>query len=98
MEDAGKEASQRLEAQVDAARAAMSGLNATMDEVSARAARLPEETGARAGEIKAAMEQGLDDLLASARRAAEETQAIDAAFQERVRRNYEMLSEAVPCS
>ena len=41
------------------------------------------------------MQQGLDDLLASARRAAEETQAIDQAFQERVRRNYEMLSEAV---
>ena len=40
-------------------------------------------------------EQGLDDLLASARRAADETQAIDQAFQERVRRNYEMLSEAV---
>jgi hypothetical protein len=34
-------------------------------------------------------------LLASARRAADETQAIDQAFQERVRRNYEMLSEAV---
>jgi hypothetical protein len=56
---------------------------------------LPEETGARANEIKAAVEQGLDQLLVSARRAAEETQAIDAAFHERVKRNYEMLSEAV---
>jgi len=73
----------------------MQGLNAMMDQVSERAARLPRETGARATEIKQAVEQGLDDLLASARRAAEETQAIDAAFQERVRRNYEMLSEAV---
>ncbi|HLY80965.1 MAG TPA: polar localization protein TipN [Caulobacteraceae bacterium] len=95
VEDAGKEASQRLEAQVAAAREAMDGLNAMMDDVSARAARLPEETGARAGEIKAAVDQGLEDLLGSARRAAEETQAIDQAFQERVRRNYEMLSEAV---
>ena len=95
VEDAGKEASNRLEAQVEAARAAMQGLNAMMDEVSARAARLPQETGARVGEVRAAVDQGLDDLLASARRAAEETQAIDQAFQERVRRNYEMLSEAV---
>ncbi len=95
VEDAGKEASQRLEAQVAAARDAMDGLNAMMDQVSARAARMPEETSARASEIKAAVDQGLEDLLTSARRAAEETQAIDQAFQERVRRNYEMLSEAV---
>jgi hypothetical protein len=33
--------------------------------------------------------------MAAARRTAEEAQAIDAAFQERVRRNFEMLSEAV---
>jgi hypothetical protein len=95
VEDAGKDASQRLEAQVAAAREAMTGLNAMMDEVSARAAQLPQETGARVVEVRAAVDQGLDDLLASARRAAEETQAIDQAFQERVRRNYEMLSEAV---
>jgi hypothetical protein len=37
----------------------------------------------------------MDGLLDSARKAAEETQNIDAAFQERVRRNYDMLSEAV---
>ncbi len=95
VEDAGKEASQRLEAQVAAARESMDGLNAMMDQVAERAARLPEETNARTSEIKAALDQGLDDLLASARRAADETQAIDQAFQERVRRNYEMLSEAV---
>ncbi len=95
VEDAGKEASQRLEAQVEAAREAMSGLNAMMDEVAARAAQLPEQTAARTTEIKAALDQGLEDLLASARRAADETQAIDQAFQERVKRNYEMLSEAV---
>jgi hypothetical protein len=95
VEDAGEQAAQRLETQVAGARDALSGLNTMMDEVSARAARLPQETGARADEVRAAVEQGLDALLASARRAAEETQAIDQAFQERVRRNYEMLSEAV---
>jgi hypothetical protein len=95
VEDAGAEAAQRLETQVAAAEASLKGLNAMMDEVASRAARLPAETGAKAEEIKAAVEQGLAQLLASARHAAEETQAIDAAFQERVRRNYEMLSEAV---
>jgi hypothetical protein len=38
---------------------------------------------------------GMDELMAHARRTAEEAQAIDAAFQDRVRRNFEMLSEAV---
>ncbi|HEY1427835.1 MAG TPA: polar localization protein TipN, partial [Caulobacteraceae bacterium] len=95
VEDAGDQAVNRLEAQVATARSALDGLNATMDEVSQRAARLPQETGAKADEIRAAVQQGLDELLTSARRAAEETQAIDQAFQERVRRNYEMLSEAV---
>jgi hypothetical protein len=70
-------------------------MNAMMDEVTQRASRLPQETGAKVDEIRSTVQQGLDDLLASARRAAEETQAIDLAFQDRVRRNYEMLSEAV---
>ncbi|MGQ3505010.1 hypothetical protein ACT9SR_12885, partial [Enterococcus faecalis] len=50
---------------------------------------------ARAEQVRKAVEQGVGDLTAAARRAAEETQAIDAAFQERVRQNYEMLNEAV---
>ncbi|HEX3917384.1 MAG TPA: polar localization protein TipN, partial [Caulobacteraceae bacterium] len=95
VEDAGADTAQRLDAQVAAARASLQSLNDMMDEVSARAARLPAETGAKADEIKQAVERGLGELLASARRASEETQAIDAAFQERVKRNYEMLSEAV---
>jgi hypothetical protein len=41
------------------------------------------------------MQRSLDELLAGGGEAAEETQAIDTAFQERVKRNYEMLSEAV---
>ena len=42
-----------------------------------------------------AVGESIEDLMDQARRTAEETQAIDAAFQERVSRNYEMLSEAV---
>ncbi|MGH6972653.1 MAG: polar localization protein TipN, partial [Caulobacteraceae bacterium] len=95
VEDAGERTAKRLEGQVASAREALDGLGRLMDDVAERTQRLPEEAGARAGEVRAAVEQGLDDLLAAARRAAEETQAIDSAFQERVKRNYEMLSEAV---
>ena len=95
VEDAGDQAVQRLEAQVANARVSLDAMNAMMDEVTQRASRLPQETGAKVDEIRTTVQQGLDDLLASARRAAEETLAIDLAFQERVRRNYEMLSEAV---
>jgi hypothetical protein len=95
VEDAGERTALRLETQITDAREALAGLNTMMDEVSARAARLPQETGARADEVRAAVDQGLEALLASARHAAQETQAIDQAFQERVKRNYEMLSEAV---
>src|SRR5690606_7685494 len=38
---------------------------------------------------------GMDELRAQARRTAEEARAIDEAFQDRVKRNFEMLSEAV---
>ncbi len=45
--------------------------------------------------VRTAVANGMDELMAQARRTAEEAQSIDAAFQERVRRNFEMLSEAV---
>ncbi|MFI4972971.1 MAG: polar localization protein TipN [Caulobacterales bacterium] len=95
VEDAGAATAQRLEGQVETAREALASLRAMMDEIGERAERLPQEASAKADEVRQAMERGLGDLLTSARQAAEETQAIDAAFQERVRRNYEMLSEAV---
>jgi hypothetical protein len=95
VEDAGEQAAGRLESQVSAAKAALDQLNVLMDQVSERAGRVPQETEAKADEIRAVVDRGLEQLLASARRAAEETQAIDTAFQERVKRNYEMLSEAV---
>jgi hypothetical protein len=95
VEEAAAKAASKLEDQIGAARGALDGLNTLIDQVVERAARLPQETGARTEEIKAAVEQGMESLLVAARAAAQETQAIDAAFQERVKRNYEMLSEAV---
>ena len=44
----------------------------TMEQVAERAARLPEEAGAQAREVTRAVEEGLAELTASARRAADE--------------------------
>jgi hypothetical protein len=66
-----------------------------MDEVDQRAARLPASAQGQIDQVRAAVAEGLEALTAQARRTAEETQAIDAGFQERARRNFEMLSEAV---
>ncbi|MBP6546198.1 MAG: hypothetical protein KA220_05735, partial [Phenylobacterium sp.] len=57
--------------------------------------RLPAAARGQAEEVRQAVADSIDDLMEQARRTSDETQAIDAAFQERVRRNYEMLSEAV---
>jgi hypothetical protein len=95
VEDAGETAAAKLEAQLVGTRTALGNLNEMIDQLAAKAAKLPQEATAQAKEVTQAVEQGLSDLMTAARRAADETQAIDAAFQERVKRNYEMLSEAV---
>jgi hypothetical protein len=95
VDEAAAASSARLERAVEDARQTFTELDKVIAEFETRASRLPDEAQARAEELKAAIGQGFEGLMESARRAAEETQAIDAAFQERVRRNYEMLSEAV---
>ena len=95
VEQAGAATAQKLEQGAATARVALGELERMLGEVDARASRLPEAARARVEEVRVSVEQSMDDLLAAARRAAEETQTIDAAFQERVRRNYDMLSEAV---
>jgi hypothetical protein len=66
-----------------------------LDELQTRASRLPVAARSQADEVRATVEHGMEELMAAARRTADEAQAIDAAFQDRVRRNFEMLSEAV---
>jgi hypothetical protein len=95
LDEASEKTTARIEAGLSAATLSLSGLQAGFDAVDRRLERLPTETDARVREVEAAVERGAAELVAVARRAAEETQAIDAAFQERVRRNYQMLSEAV---
>jgi hypothetical protein len=65
-----------------------------LDEVGQRTADMPAEAMRKAVEVRASIEKGIEDLMAAARQTAEETAAIDQAFQERVRRNYDALSEA----
>jgi hypothetical protein len=95
VEEAGHRSAERLGEGVAMARATLSQLEAVMGEVDARIAQLPADAQVRTEAVRETIEKGMAELMASARRAAEETQTIDAAFQERVRRNYDMLSEAV---
>jgi hypothetical protein len=95
VDQAAGQSAERLERAADNARTILDALESAVTEVEARVARLPAEATAQAEAMKVQLAHSFDDLLTSARTAAEETQAIDLAFQERVKRNYEMLSEAV---
>lgn len=94
VEQAGARTSQKLQDSVQTARGTLEELETMLAEISRRTADLPTEALQKAGEVRIAIEQGVEQLMNAVRRTAEETAAIDQAFQERVRRNYEMLSEA----
>ena len=95
VEDAGAATARKLEAGTAAARAMMDELAGMLGEIETRAQRLPAAARGQAQQVRDALADGMDELMAQARRTAEEAQAIDAAFQDRVRRNFQMLSEAV---
>jgi predicted nucleic acid-binding Zn-ribbon protein len=95
VDEASAKTSERLNQGVAAARDTLAALEATLIEIDQRLARAPVDAQAQTQAIRQNVERGIEALMASARSAAEETQNIDAAFQERVRRNYDMLSEAV---
>lgn len=95
VQDAGERSAAKLAEGIATARQTLNELESMLSDVDARVARLPADAEARTQSVRASIERGMEDLMASARKAAEETQSIDAAFQERVRRNYDMLSEAV---
>jgi len=95
VDESGRRSAERIEAGLASTRAALDDIQGLLAEVDARFDRIPDEARQRAEAVREAVERGVSDLTAAARAAAEETQAIDAVFQERVRRNYEVLSEAV---
>jgi len=95
VEEAGAITASKLDEGAAAARASLAELAALVAEIESRAQQLPASARAQSEDVRAAVLQGMEDLMTAARRTAEEAQAIDLAFQERVRRNFEMLSEAV---
>lgn len=95
VEDAGAATARKLAEGADSARAALDELAALMADIEQRAARLPETARGQAEQVRSAVADGMEELRAQARRTAEEARAIDEAFQDRVKRNFEMLSEAV---
>lgn len=92
---AGDRALERLELTVERMNAALAQIDETIGELDERAARLPEEAQKRVEAVRVSVEEGLVALAAASQKAAADTEALDAGFQERVRRNYDMLTEAV---
>ena len=95
VDEAGLRAVERLEQTMGRMAATIGQVDAVVHELDERSARLPKEAQARADAVRATVEEGLAALTAASRKAAADTEALDAGFQERVRRNYEMLTEAV---
>jgi len=95
VDQAGSATALKLEEGAASARATLVELQDMMTELEQRAARLPASARGQVDIVRNAVAKGMDELMAQARRTAEEAQSIDAAFQQRVRRNFEMLSEAV---
>lgn len=95
VEQAGAETARKLETGAVAAREALSELTQMLADIERRTAELPASARRQAQDVRDAVAGSIEALIGQARRTAEETQAIDNAFQERVRRNYEVLNQAV---
>lgn len=92
---AGDQTAQKLDDSFAHTRQALAEVHAAMTEIGSSADSLPALAQARIADIRRSVEDGVAATMAAAKKAAEETEAIDAAFQERVKRNYDMLTEAV---
>ena len=95
VDQAGDRALERLESTVERMNAALAQIDESIGDLDDRAARLPAEAQKRVEAIRTSVEDGLAALAAASQKAAADTEALDAGFQERVRRNYDMLTEAV---
>lgn len=93
--EAGDEALDRLEANLERMNGVLARVESAVAEIDSKAAGLPDQARERVDAVRAAVEEGLAALSAASEKAARDTEALDAGFQERVRRNYDMLTEAV---
>lgn len=92
---AGDQTAERLDNSFAHTRQTIAEVNEALQDLTHSADQLPLMAQDRLHEIRSAVEEGLAAMTAAARKAALETEAVDTAFQERVRRNYDMLTEAV---
>ena len=95
VDQAGDRAIEKLGLTVERMDAALARIDEAIGDLDDRAGRLPEEARKRVEEVRSTVEEGLAALSAASQKAAADTEALDAGFQERVRRNYDMLTEAV---
>ncbi|CAN7162037.1 tipN [Brevundimonas sp. LjRoot202] len=95
VDETGQRALEQLETTVERMNTALARIDEAMANLDERASRLPEEAQQRVEAVRASVEEGLAALSAASQKAAADTEALDAGFQERVRRNYDMLTEAV---
>ncbi len=95
VEEAGARSVAQLASGVATARETLTELEQLLSDIDSRIAQLPADAENGAEQVRVSLARGMEALIASAHKAAEETQSIDAAFQDRVRRNYDMLSQAV---
>ena len=92
-DEAAETVRRRLEAVLTSARTETETVERHVESMTARLAEMPVMARDRAQEAADALRRGLDGLNAAAMAAAEEAQEIDAAFQARIRQNYELLSD-----
>ncbi|WP_420479841.1 tipN [Brevundimonas sp. FT23028] len=95
VDQAGERVLDKLEQTVERMDSALARIDEAIGDLDDRAGRLPEEARKRVEEVRSTVEEGLAALSAASQKAAADTEALDAGFQERVRRNYDMLTEAV---
>lgn len=83
----------RLEAGAASARATLDQLSDMLSDLEARATQLPTLAQEHIEQVRAAVSQGMDELLAQARRTADETRTIDAELQKQAQQNFELLAD-----
>ncbi|CAL4866773.1 hypothetical protein MMA231_01018 [Asticcacaulis sp. MM231] len=93
--EAGDQTAQKIDTSFANTRQTLAEMNSALIELSSGADQLPSVAQARIAEIRQSVEDGINAMMAAAQKAAQETEAVDTAFQERVKRNYDMLTEAV---
>ncbi|MCR6660344.1 MAG: tipN [Asticcacaulis sp.] len=93
--EAGDQTAQKLDTSFAHTRQTIAEVNEALNDPATGADQLPTIAQARILEIRQSVEDGINAMLEAARKASQETEAVDTAFQERVKRNYDMLTEAV---